>query len=107
MTIEEIWKTFCFGLLLTSVLINAWSDEVINSKRNVETDMCPTPPAPRNGAVHCEYSDALQIQIFCTITCNSGYIFNTKFHNVTDYVFPCDVATGFYDTVSTPGCIHL
>ncbi|XP_055897164.1 uncharacterized protein LOC129928171 [Biomphalaria glabrata] len=103
MTTEYILKTVCLGLLMTCSLSNARSVTNIPLKRNVATENCQTPTAPPNAEVDCEYSDALQIEIFCTITCKTGYKFNRS--DAKDFVFPCDVATGFYTSVTTPDCI--
>uniref|UniRef100_A0A2C9KNZ1 VWFA domain-containing protein n=1 Tax=Biomphalaria glabrata TaxID=6526 RepID=A0A2C9KNZ1_BIOGL len=65
------------------------------------TSHCPTPTAPANGEVVCEYSD----EIFCTITCKNGFQFERT--DAKYFQFPCDVATGVFDKVITPDCIHI
>ncbi|KAK6980020.1 von Willebrand factor A domain-containing protein 2 [Biomphalaria glabrata] len=103
MTTEYILKTIYLGLLLTCSLSNARSVTSTPLKRNVATANCPTPTAPPNGNVDCQYADALQIEIFCTITCKDGFQFERT--ESKDFVFPCYVPTGFYDKVITPDCI--
>uniref|UniRef100_A0A2C9KZB3 Sushi domain-containing protein n=1 Tax=Biomphalaria glabrata TaxID=6526 RepID=A0A2C9KZB3_BIOGL len=105
MTTKYILKTICLGLLMTCSLSNARSVTNIPQKRNVATAMCPTPTAPPNGNVDCEYTDALQIEIICTITCKDGFKFERT--DAKDFVFPCDVPTGFFDRVITPDCIPI
>ncbi|KAI8771082.1 von Willebrand factor A domain-containing protein 2, partial [Biomphalaria glabrata] len=74
-------------------------------KRNVATAMCPTPTAPPYGEVVCQYSDALQIEIFCDIMCKDGFQFENL--GARALTFPCDVLTGFFDKVITPDCIPI
>ncbi|CAL1530226.1 unnamed protein product [Lymnaea stagnalis] len=78
-------------------------DAAVKNTRNDVTEMCPTPPKPVNGKVECSYSDALQLEIFCQFTCNSGYKLNNT-DNI-DIIYICDISTGFYDTVQPVHCI--
>uniref|UniRef100_A0A2C9LX18 Sushi domain-containing protein n=1 Tax=Biomphalaria glabrata TaxID=6526 RepID=A0A2C9LX18_BIOGL len=102
MGFKDILITICIVSWITCSLLDARNIPV---KRNVETDMCPTPTVSANGQVDCEYSDALQIEIYCTISCKTGYIFDKS--QSKDFVFPCDVATGFFDKPITPDCIPI
>ncbi|KAI8771081.1 von Willebrand factor A domain-containing protein 2 [Biomphalaria glabrata] len=95
----------CTVSWITCSLLDARSVKNIQVERNVATDMCPAPKAPLNGQVDCEYSDALQIEIFCRVSCKTGYMFDKT--DAQDFMFPCDVATGFFDTVITPDCIPI
>ncbi|XP_055895756.1 uncharacterized protein LOC129928007 [Biomphalaria glabrata] len=105
MTRQEIVLAASLWLLIVILVTDARSVQKSQLQRNVATPICPTPTAPPNGVVSCEYSDPLQIQIFCTITCKAGYMFRGT--DAMDFVFPCDVSTGFYDTVTSPDCIPV
>ncbi|XP_055897165.1 uncharacterized protein LOC129928172 [Biomphalaria glabrata] len=104
MAFKDILITICTVSWITCSLLDARTVKNIQVERNVATDMCPTPKAPLNGQVDCEYSDALQIEIFCRVSCKTGYMFDKT--DSLDFMFPCDVATGFFDTVITPDCIR-
>ncbi|KAK0041752.1 collagen alpha-6(VI) chain [Biomphalaria pfeifferi] len=71
------------------------------TRTTTTTSHCPTPTAPANGKVVCEYSD----EIFCTISCKDGFQFERT--DAKYFQFPCDLATGVFDKVITPDCIHI
>ncbi|KAK6980022.1 hypothetical protein BgiMline_021021 [Biomphalaria glabrata] len=56
----------CQSLLISLLLSDARPASSGDSERNVSTELCPTPRAPLNGDVSCDYSDAVQINIDST-----------------------------------------
>ncbi|KAH9513373.1 hypothetical protein Btru_034758, partial [Bulinus truncatus] len=103
MTRKVFTKALCLSLIIAVSLTESRSPNHNRLKRNVATENCPTPSTPPNAELSCEYSDALEVEIYCTFKCKTGY----KFEGVDDPDIPyaCDTSVGFFEDPKPPPCI--
>ncbi|CAL1530227.1 unnamed protein product [Lymnaea stagnalis] len=74
------------------------------TKHSISSENCPAPATPRNGNVDCQFSDAVQSEIWCTFTCHPGYRF-ADMSTGSNIVSICEVTTGSFDVPVIADCV--